>query len=418
MTPRTLTDEEYQLLKKKLHQAHDKLLKLILQDEEAMRELTEVIIMPRLDGVTIDLDSLKLDTTTYIRQNLQAFYSDIVYRAIITDTHSAQVHRALVALLVEHKSDMPTQLAMRLQCLDYICAIMKRHYNKDTDTTVPVIAIVFNQFNNDWKPEPFRSLFPAFSTKTACLIPEFDLLVINLSSFPDEVMESLNKFGALKATLLAMKNVRNKRFLKKHTEEIFVFLQEFPEKTDLRDQLITYIIGQSDLSGRELEELISNIFSPVLKQEIMMSGTGFLAVAAREAAASARTEERQKAERAAKKAKLALEVSKQETKKAKEEILTANQEAERAKQEAEKVKQEAALKARLTVMRSWNKGGSVDYISDIFDMPYDEVSKLISVFENVKIQCYSKTNVDINTLVKLSGLTELEIKTFLLLLEK
>jgi 5-bromo-4-chloroindolyl phosphate hydrolysis protein len=54
MTPRILTDAEYRLLKKKLHQAHDKLLKLTLQEVEAMRELTEKIIMPLLDGVKID----------------------------------------------------------------------------------------------------------------------------------------------------------------------------------------------------------------------------------------------------------------------------------------------------------------------------------------------------------------------------
>ena len=54
MTPRTLTNAEYQSLKKKLHQAHDKLIKLTLQEEGAMKELSEKIIMPLLDGVKID----------------------------------------------------------------------------------------------------------------------------------------------------------------------------------------------------------------------------------------------------------------------------------------------------------------------------------------------------------------------------
>jgi NADH:ubiquinone oxidoreductase subunit E len=150
--------------------------------------------------------------------------------------------------------------------------------------------------------------------------------------------------------------------------------------------------------------LISNIFSPVLKQEIMISGTGFLAVAAREAAANATAVAEKKAERAAKRNKAALEAAKKET--------------ELAKQEAEKTKQEALqLKTRLTVMKSWNKGSSVDFIADIVDLAHDEVSKLITVFENLKTHSYSKTDIDINELVKLSGLTEFEIKTFLMLLK-
>ena len=38
MTPRQLTDEEYKILKKKLHQAHDKVIKVTLHEVEAMRE--------------------------------------------------------------------------------------------------------------------------------------------------------------------------------------------------------------------------------------------------------------------------------------------------------------------------------------------------------------------------------------------
>jgi hypothetical protein len=390
MTPVTLSEAEYQFLKKKLHQAHDKLIKLTLQEAPAMRELTEKIIMPLLEGIKIDLDSLALDTTTYIRQNLQAFFSDIVYQALLTDGNTVIPQPARVALLVEHKSDMPTQLAVRLQALDYINAIMKKHYNKDTDKTIPVLTIIFNQFNKDWKPQSFRSQFPELSKVVSGLIPEFDLLVINLSSMSEEVLDSLDKYGTLKASLLAMKNVRNKRFLKKHFENIFVFLQKHPDKTDLRDQLITYLMGQSDLSGKDLEELISNIFSPVLKQEIMISGKGFLAVAAREAAAATKAEMQKKAEKAAKKAQLAIEAA----------------------------KKEAFLKTRLTVMRGWNRDVSIDLITDMVDLPQNEVEQLIAAFEKVKAYSYSQTDVDTHELACLSGLSEFEVKALLVLLQK
>ena len=133
----------------------------------------------------------------------------------------------------------------------------------------------------------------------------------------------------------------------------------------------------------------------------MISGTGFLAVAAREAAENATAAAEKKAERAAERAakrnKAALEAAKKETEKAKQEALQ--------------------LKTRLTVMQSWNKSFSPELITDNVDLTYEEVCQLITVFENLKTHSYSKTDVDINELVKLSGLTEFEVKIFLILLK-
>jgi Putative transposase, YhgA-like/High-temperature-induced dauer-formation protein len=471
MTPRILSEEEYQILKKKLHQAHDKLIKIALHEEGAMRELTEKIIMPLLDGIKIDLDSLALDTTTYIRQNLKVFFSDIVYMANLIDKNTDTPEPAKVAVLIEHKSDMPTQLAMRLQAMDYINAIMKKNYNKDLDKTIPVITVIFNQFDKDWIPKSFRSQFPTLSNTVARLIPDFDLLVINLASLPDEIMVSLDEFGTLKATLLAMKNVRNKRFLKRHFEEIFLFLQQHPEKTDLRDQLITYLLGYGDMTNKDFEELLANIFSPVLKQEIMTSGTGFLAVAAREAAASARKEAQEEAkkaaERVAKKAKLELERAREETLKVREEAQKREEEAQKKEEEAQKKEEEAQkkeeeaqkkeeeahkkeeeaqkkeeeaqkkeeeaqkkeeeaqkkeekalFKTKSIVMHSWHRGLSLDLITDIVQLEHNETRQLIAAFEKVKTTYYLKTDIDNSELIKLSGLSEFEVKYLLALLQK
>ena len=407
MTPRILTDAEYESLKKKLHQAHDKLIKSTLQEVDAMRELLEKIIIPLLTGIKIDLNALTLDTTTYIRPNLQVFYSDIVYLTTVVDEATDLKRPANVAVLVEHKSEMPSQLAMRLQALDYINAILKKNYNKDTDTTIPAITIIFNQFDKDWTPKSMGSLFPDLSANMTRFIPGFDLLVINLASLSEEIMASLDKFGILKASLLAMKNVRNKKFLKRHFEEIFLFLQQHPERTDLRDQLIAYLLGYSDIKAKDLEELLAHIFSPVLKQEIMISGTGFLAVAAREAATNARKEERKEAQKEIDSLKLAAAKA---AKKAKEGLLKAREEAQKTKEEALQVK------TRLTVLYGWHRGAPLDLITDMADASPSEVRQLIAAFDTVKNYCQTHPERDVKALSQLSGLTEVEINTLLTLL--
>jgi hypothetical protein len=139
LIPRTLSDEEYDILKKKLHHAHDTIIKVTLYEQEAIRELMSKIIMPLLKGVKIDLDGLKLDTTTYVRPNLQVFFSDVVYQTTLVDENKDIQEVADIAFLIEHKSDMPTELAVRLQLVDYINGIMKKNYNPKTDTTIPAL---------------------------------------------------------------------------------------------------------------------------------------------------------------------------------------------------------------------------------------------------------------------------------------
>jgi hypothetical protein len=391
LQPRTLTDAEYASLKKKLHQAHDKIIKVTLHETDAMRELMSKIIMPLLKGVKIDLDGLKLDTTTYLRRNLQAFFSDVVYLTTLIDETNGIREAVKTAILVEHKSEMPSELLLRLQAGDYINAIMRKNYNKETDSTIPVLTIIFNQFDKEWTPQPLRSLFPQLSLVISRFIPEFDYLVINLSNLSDEIMDSLDKFGTLKAALLAMRYVRNKKFLKQHFEEIFLFLQQHPEKTELRDQLITYLLGQSDLSVEDLEDLLNNIFSPVLKQEVMVSGNGFIAVAARDAYNKAKIELRDQV-----KAEVKAEVEAEA--KAKAEIVVLN-----AK--------------NMSVMYGWHAGVSVDQVSKTVNLPSDKVKQLFKAFEEVKTYYFSTKNNDMKALKKLSGLSDADLKSLLTLLQ-
>ena len=174
--------------------------------------------------------------------------------------------------------------------------------------------------------------------------------------------------------------------------EIFLFLQQHPDKTDLRDQLIAYLLGYSDINAKDLEELLANIFSPVLKQEIMISGTGFLAVAAREAAAKARKEVRKEAQK---------------------EIDSLKIVAKKAKEEVRKI---AQLKTRLTVLHGWHREVALDLIADMAGTSLNEVRQLMAAFEKVKTYCLSNSEQDVKTLTQLSGLNEGEIKALLTLL--
>ena len=145
-------------------------------------------------------------------------------------------------------------------------------------------------------------------------------------------------------------------------------------KIDLRTKLVAYIIGQSALTHEEIQELINNIFSPVLKEEITMVEEGFMAVAAREARTQAKAE-----------AKIESEVALQ-------------------------------FQRRLTVMHAWHSGISLDLITNITNSPKNEVIQLVDICEKVKTYCASTKKIDKEALKNLSGLNDAELTALVKLL--
>jgi hypothetical protein len=129
-----------------------------------------------------------------------------------------------------------------------------------------------------------------------------------------------------------------------------------------------------------LEELLKNIFSPILKQEVMIQGTGFIAVAAREADEKARKEEKIAAE----KAKLAA----------------------------------LQLKTRTLMMRSWKKGASIDFIADIVELKKEEVEQLFAAFERGKTYFEEKERISVKKMMEISGLTEEEVAVLIKILKE
>ena len=153
-------------------------------------------------------------------------------------------------------------------------------------------------------------------------------------------------------------------------------MQSHPEKTDLKSQLATYLLAPGLFTDDEIQELIDNIFSPVLKQEVMVAQKGFIANAYRNGKAEGEAKAEAKAEKT-------LE-----------------------------------LQRRLTVMRSWHKGVALDAIMYISDLPPNETVRLIDIFDKIKAYLHSETDVDKTELKKLSDLNDAELKALVALLKQ
>jgi hypothetical protein len=206
----------------------------------------------------------------------------------------------------------------------------------------------------------------------------------HLPNFTPEMIDAFEKYGELRAGMLAMRHVHNKKFLMAHFEEIFVFLEQHPDRVNMRNQMIAYLLSASNLTAQELENLLKNIFSPVLKQEVMIKGTGFIAVAAREAAEKTEKRVREEEQKAAEKAQLAA----------------------------------LQLKVRTLMMRSWKAGLPIQVIETITELKKEEVETLIAAFERGKAYFDAKERVSVKKMMEVSGLAEEEVAILMKILKE
>ena len=79
---------------------------------------------------------------------------------------------------------------------------------------------------------------------------------------------------------------------------------------------------------------------------------------------------------------------------------------------------EAQVRQRLSVMRSWDRGIALDAIIYISDLPHNETTRLVAIFDKIKAYFQSKPTVGMAELEKLSDLNTTELKALVELLKQ
>ncbi|CNE19258.1 transposase [Yersinia mollaretii] len=113
---------------------HDAIFKQFLTHQQTARDFLEIHLPPELRQIC-DLDTLQLESGSFIENDLRAFYSDILY-SLKTQTQEGYVYA-----LIEHQSSPDKHMAFRL--MRYAIAAMQRHLDAGNDQLPLVIPILF-----------------------------------------------------------------------------------------------------------------------------------------------------------------------------------------------------------------------------------------------------------------------------------
>lgn len=142
---------------------HDAVFRQMLMQKEVARDFL-AIHLPEDFLAICDLDSLKLESGSFVEDNLRSRYSDILY-----SLHT-QHGPGYVYALIEHQSKSDRLMAFRL--MRYAIAAMQLHLDAGHDTLPLVVPILFyhgpespwpyslNWHNMFVKPDMAKALYP------------------------------------------------------------------------------------------------------------------------------------------------------------------------------------------------------------------------------------------------------------------
>ena len=232
---------------------HDKLFKEIEKVKENSRDLIESTFPEELLE-KLDLDTLENDNNSYIDENLQEYYSDMVYNC----EYKGNV-RIKISILFEHKSYKPKN--EYLQLLRYILNIWD-YAEKNREEPSLVVPVIFYHGKEKWVVKPLFKYFKGVDEILKEFIPDFKYLLTDLNEVSDSVIINEKfKSNINKVMALLLKHMKDENYLKEQMQDIFFLIKDFfgTEKRSVVITFLLYIMSATEIDKDYIEKCLNSI---------------------------------------------------------------------------------------------------------------------------------------------------------------
>lgn len=177
---------------------HDAVFKTFLSRVETARDFIE-IHLPRSLIRICKLDTLHLESGSFIEDSLRPFYSDVLYSLETT------CGRGYVHILIEHQSSPDKHMAFRL--MRYAVAAMHRHLEAGHKTLPLVIPILFYQGRRSPYPWSLNWLEAFSDPDIARQLYSTPFPLVDITVIPDDEIMQHRSMAAL---TLIQKHIRQR----------------------------------------------------------------------------------------------------------------------------------------------------------------------------------------------------------------
>lgn len=177
---------------------HDSVFKTFLSRVETARDFIEIHLPPALRSVC-DLQTLRLESGSFVEDDLHPYYSDILYSLKMTGGDG------YIYVLIEHQSSPDKHMAFRL--MRYAVAAMQRHLEAGHSALPLVIPVLFYQGRRSPWPWSLNWLdgFPHPQLARQLYSSPFPL--VDITVIPDEEIMQHRSMAAL---TLIQKHIRQR----------------------------------------------------------------------------------------------------------------------------------------------------------------------------------------------------------------
>ncbi|EEQ11441.1 hypothetical protein ymoll0001_20110 [Yersinia mollaretii ATCC 43969] len=217
---------------------HDAIFKQFLTHQQTARDFLEIHLPPELRQIC-DLDTLQLESGSFIENDLRAFYSDILY-SLKTQTQEGYVYA-----LIEHQSSPDKHMAFRL--MRYAIAAMQRHLDAGNDQLPLVIPILF--YHGQVTPYPYpMGWLQAFNEPTlAGRLYGGDFPLVDVTVIPDDEIMTHRGIAILE---LLQKHIR-RRDLSELSDQLVRLISSGYTNGDQLISVMNYMLQNGEAAAPE-----------------------------------------------------------------------------------------------------------------------------------------------------------------------
>ena len=236
-----------------LANSHDKFFKEIFSNKENAVDILRGTL-PKNITKNINFTTLTTDNTSYIDEELQEVFSDLVFNVQYrSDT------KIKIAILIEHKSFIPKY--PHIQILKYILKIWESNIKQKEDL-VPVLPVLFYAGKEKWTHRSFNEYFKGIDESLLFYQPVFEYMLMDISHRSDLEIAGMYEMFDVRIALLTMKKIFENIQDFSNFALIFSGLDDM-ELTERRQNflasILRYIISNVDIDHKIIIEEITKI---------------------------------------------------------------------------------------------------------------------------------------------------------------
>ncbi|QZN96617.1 Rpn family recombination-promoting nuclease/putative transposase [Symbiopectobacterium purcellii] len=217
---------------------HDAMFKQFLTHPDTARDFMQLHLPNHLRKYC-DLDTLKLESGSFIEDNLRAYYSDVLY-SVQTTVGEGYIH-----VLIEHQSSPDKMMAFRL--MRYAIAAMQRHLDAGYKTLPLVIPMVFYAGETSPYPYPLNWLQLFDDPVVAYRLYTENFYLIDVTVIPDDEIMQHRSMAAL---TLVQKHIRQRDLIELMDRLVTIMLTNSMTRQQVRS-LINYMVQMGNTADAD-----------------------------------------------------------------------------------------------------------------------------------------------------------------------